>query len=432
MNTQQVENLKQTLTRLEKLDIKEALAKQFPTQDLNGLSFSGMTATQLLSLTERMRVQLLAELEGSNAQFLPPAFHWQTATQGMATRPIDVTINGLEQHLKNHQWDPAVQQLELAIGYQIACGFWSHGERKLHSVSGLRQKEIFTDLETKSLQLSEAVQKAVKTNEQLTGELQRCRNEAPAMEKIAQEARGKAQEITTLLQQASAHQATLQQLVTTQNQNLQSAKAELKALAETKADLEKKLKVAQDQIAVSEAKLKFMQEKETFVNELAGTAAAGVLGQKFEARKQELGRVSAWWLGGMVFALVVAGAWVWFTHSNFHSNNVSVWRELASNFGLLLPALFLLLFVAAQYLKERHFQEEYAFRSAVAMTLKAFADEMVDGSTDRTKLLSETIQRLYQLPSGLTAKEERSTWFTARAAHGVIKEVTELVKEIKK
>ena len=107
------------------------------------------------------------------------------------------------------------------------------------------------------------------------------------------------------------------------------------------------------------------------------------------------------------------------------------WTTLALNFGLLLPAIFLVGFFGTQFKKVRHFEEEYAFRSAVAMTLGAFADRLKNVGTQHDALITETVEKLYRLPMLLQEREHGSGWFKQRAVERTLKTAVELVKEVK-
>jgi hypothetical protein len=73
------------------------------------------------------------------------------------------------------------------------------------------------------------------------------------------------------------------------------------------------------------------------------------------------------------------------------------WEFFAVNTLKSIPAVILLFFVINQYRKERNFQEEYAFKSAVALTIKAYSDQ-INSAENKDKLILEAVGRIYSTP----------------------------------
>ena len=61
------------------------------------------------------------------------------------------------------------------------------------------------------------------------------------------------------------------------------------------------------------------------------------------------------------------------------------------------PFFFLLYYCIAQYNKERNFQEEYAFKSAAALTIKAYADILKDDK-NKDELVLKAVYGIYRSP----------------------------------
>ena len=348
---------------------------------------------------------------------------------------LGLAINSLQQFansLNGNSWPDAAVFLKVLIEYQVFCGFWDRGPRQLYSLTRLRREKVLKEIETRQRQVLATVADARGMMTQLRETVGAIKAAKDEVAEATGGIRKTAEEVGTLLAKSSGHNGRLEEMVNTEQARVEQADLHLKSATEGLSAVTTKANELGTLLAESEKRITNIKEKEALVNEIAGTAAAGLLGQKFEARRKELGRVCNWWLVGLTLALVVSAAWLWATHKYFHIDGVVFWEQLASNFGLMLPALFLVLFVAAQYLKERNFQEEYAFRASVAMTLKAFADEMVTGNAERNQVLRETVARLYQMPNGLLAKEDENPASVSKAVTEFLKGTTELVKEVKK
>ena len=57
--------------------------------------------------------------------------------------------------------------------------------------------------------------------------------------------------------------------------------------------------------------------------------------------------------------------------------------------------MIVLFFTIKQYVRERTFQEEYAFRSAIALTVQAYGD--IAGSK-KEDLISKAVENIYNMP----------------------------------
>jgi len=84
-----------------------------------------------------------------------------------------------------------------------------------------------------------------------------------------------------------------------------------------------------------------------------------------------------------------------------------------------------------QYSRERTIQEEYAFKSAIALTINAFADKISEtGTSGRDKLILESVTKVYDTP--LIMKEKNRLFsFRTKPLNDTLKHMTELVKETK-
>jgi len=430
MTPQEISQIRTNINQIRALNVPELLAKQFPAVDLAEHRFSNLTASQLITLMERVLTQYSDALDTPDAALLCKGFYWETAQQGMAHRHIVTVVQQLATYLSNKQWDAASQHLELAIGYLMQIGYWDRSSRKLQSVGKLRLSDLFQDLNTKVAQFREILVLCNNMSaEQKQAVAKRDADAAAVSGQLAQ-AQKQATAISDLVAKSTGQNGQLVQILTTQEANLAKTETELKAIAEGRTQLAGALKTASEKLTSSDERLKFMEEKAEWVNELAGTAAAGVLGQKFEARMRQLATASNWWLGGTIGSVILGAGWIGISHKYFMRSGGDVWLTLALNFGLLLPALFLVGFFAKQFGKVRQFEEEYAFRSSVAMTLSAFADRLAGDDNERNRLITDTVEKLYRLPV-LLQEREPSGWFSQRSTERMVKATTELVAAVK-
>ena len=109
---------------------------------------------------------------------------------------------------------------------------------------------------------------------------------------------------------------------------------------------------------------------------------------------------------------------------NSQASNLS-WQLVAVNFLKSSPFLFLLYYTVHQYNKERRFQEAYAFKSAVALTIKAYADILKENG-NKDDLILESVKNIYESP--LSSKEKNQKDINSVA--DIVKDLSSSAKDI--
>ena len=90
--------------------------------------------------------------------------------------------------------------------------------------------------------------------------------------------------------------------------------------------------------------------------------------------------------------------------------------------------MIVLLFTIKQYVRERTFQEEYAFRSAIALTVQAYGD--IAGQK-KEELIMKAISTIYSLPSVMKEKSSSFFGYRSKILSDTLKEVSETMKTFK-
>lgn len=165
------------------------------------------------------------------------------------------------------------------------------------------------------------------------------------------------------------------------------------------------------------------------LNELLGKETARTLFSTFKERKAELSKPVRNWMRGVILASLFALIWVSAVFTNFFGwvNGEIV---VSSEFLLLntlksIPAIILLYFTIRQYVRERNVQEEYAFRSAIALTIQAYGDMVGDKKHDLILAATSTI---YTMPT--TMKEKTFSLFRKKD-NGLIEVMKQLNETLK-
>jgi DNA repair exonuclease SbcCD ATPase subunit len=446
MNTSEIDSLKQQVEQLGQFDLPAMLGESFPDQEVSQLTIGRFSAIEIISYTERLVESFESHLDQDSSRFWNREYFWGTETMNAPRvgvsfeKPRKLEINQVMAELidssNSRNWDQFAISLESAIGFLLTVSGWLPPSTKKPKRTSNKFSHLIDDLNLRREQfvaLFKEIQGIKKTYSENEA------NRQHDLESVATElesAKNTVKEISSLLQNASDSNGQITSLLGTQRENLATANTELTNIATQRGEIATAIEELTKKLQEAEKRLSHMQEKESWVNELAGTAAAGALGHKFESRRSQLGTASSWWLGGTVASIILAAAWLGGSHKYFVIDKGDVWQTLAVNFGLLLPAIFIVGFFAKQFSKIRQFEEEYAFRSAVAMTLGAFADRLKSsehdtGSQEYNKLILQTVERLYKLPV-LLAEKTPSPGLLGRASPtDALKAATELVKQVK-
>lgn len=89
------------------------------------------------------------------------------------------------------------------------------------------------------------------------------------------------------------------------------------------------------------------------------------------------------------------------------------WQLLLINSIKTLPVLGLFFFTTSQYTKERNFQEEYAFKSAVALTVNSYAEQLKE-TANQDKLIMDSVQTIYMPPSKQKVEQQKRGVFNSK------------------
>ena len=140
-------------------------------------------------------------------------------------------------------------------------------------------------------------------------------------------------------------------------------------------------------LEIVKSKTEYFEERNNYLNALIGREVGASLFETFKQRKTELAPSVNFWKWTVPIMTVATIAWIFFLFGNGNISDISL-QVFGINTIKTIPAVFLLLFSISQYSKERYFQEEYAFKSAVALTVNAYADQLKDAA-NKDKLIME-------------------------------------------
>ena len=430
MKINQRDEVLKKITDIRGLNLDEIVAEAHPEEDLAGVMYGEFPATRIVALTGRMLDQLEVELGTDEFLVCPVLFTYEHGNHNLVS-----VLTEFHSMLDQRDLDEAVKRLRFLMGYEIACGFWDRGQRKLHAPEDTRLRELVADLETWTAQFQEKMTTLQEEENEMRKAVEARKSEVEEVANTVGNVRNNRNQIETLVREATDLKGQVQSVTESLKSELDDAKGQGNANKKQQKQVDDALALATEAREKLEGDAEFIEGKREEIVDLTGMAAGGALGGKFEDRCKTLSTASGWWLLGIGIAAIAAAGWIAVASIYFQPPaETNAWLALVWKLGLLLPAGFILGFVGQQYAKERALQEEYAFRSAVAITLNAFADQLdnSDDGSKRQKLIAETVEKLYALPKSLTEKHGGFLSKRDKALQESVEALVAMVEKMKK
>lgn len=155
----------------------------------------------------------------------------------------------------------------------------------------------------------------------------------------------------------------------------------------------------------------------------------------FQARQNEIVKArNTWFYAILVLAWIAAVVTIWIAHEaqSYKVTDVALWIKLS----LTIPLAYLITFCTVQYSRERRLEEEYAFKSAISVSLNPYRDLIrsmleKDGTLEQTKytqFVIDSVTNVFTPPTDKVFEGEKHQGFPKKA----LKEVAEVVGTIAK
>lgn len=438
------------------LDIDKRIAETYKDYtDLSSVVISYYTVTELSTYSKKMISQLGQILETPLANILPYQYNFQNDF-GSGNLADDLT--NLNTHIGNNDFNSAVSVLTRLVYYQVANGFWD----KILEKDDKKRFARVGELESKLNLISEQLAKNAETNKTLLDSLKIEREnlellvttkkkELGEIEGLLPTARNNSDEINKLLNTSTATNESINSLLTQQKTNLDDTVKKLEEEKTAYAKFQEEMKdlkaLMNDEIKSSTKKntdfdamlLSVTDRSQTFdnriavLNELIGKEGAVKLFNTFNDRRKDLEAPIKRWANivfgtGIVALVIIVGIFTNFFGWVGGYPTAVDWHYLLISSIKSLPVMIVLLFTIKQYVRERTFQEEYAFRSAIALTVQAYGDI---AGTKKEELIMKAIATIYSLPSMMKEKSSSFFGYRSKILSDALKEFNETIKTFK-
>lgn len=461
MNITQKQRILDIIEKISNFDLIGFLKSQ-GVEDLDNFLYGELKISDFKTDLERTLIQLKTEIESPNYRYLPNTFNSNTEFGN-----IDL-FNDLNLLLSNIKvWGnefSVISILDKLIFYQVNFGFWDKSsinvhdirsidiKRKLNDLSALEDKTLFQRAQIEK-DLSEV--KLIKT--ELQSDLDQLKDSLISINDKEQQSEVALTDVKRNLDESTT---TKHQIVNIENQiteSLNKISSDINDNAKKfnditnhnnnlKLDLEKAINDSIEYNTQIKASHDYINSQKEQIEKMVGLATDGAIGYKFDNRQKNINNSVSFWKRAVPISYILAAIWVAIIFNAFEKNLSNEWLNLSINLVKTTPAWLLVAFCTNQYKKEREFEEEYAFKSAVAMTITSYTsllnnDDLNEMKT-KDKLLSKVLDDLYASPikkdnhkkklfSG-KGKDNIDLISKAKDLETIIKPLIELTKEIKK
>ncbi len=137
-------------------------------------------------------------------------------------------------------------------------------------------------------------------------------------------------------------------------------------------EIEKLASLSQESSALILQYEKESLESKERIEQIYKLATDTGLATSFQARKRELGKGVRIWQTTLYVSVVLLFFAVWLIHNESLREGVLVYELFWFRLTLTLPIIFITMFSASQYSKERGLLERYAFKAATALALDSY------------------------------------------------------------
>jgi hypothetical protein len=455
MTPEHKKNIIPLLDEFWKLEVEKRIAEVYKDyQDLSSVYIGYYSVLEFGEYSKKAIMQISQLLQSKIFSILPFQYQFQNDFGAGNLRDDLAKFNS---YVSNNNFKNAVIHLYRLVYYLVQNGFWQNDE----PLDRNKEKQIIDELKTKLSIVIEQIDKNVNTNKKLIDELNiektnlitlisNKNKEFSEISNLLPTARKYSEEITRLLTNSTNTNQQITGLLNQQNANFDTIKEQIKqekiVFDQFSADL-KHLKesytVQIDIIAKHNStfekqfetildKSKTFEDRIMVLNELIGKEGAVKLFNTFNDRKKELEEPVKKWakvvFGTGIFALaLIIGIFTNFFGFVGGYPIAIDWQYLLVNSIKSVPVMIVLYFAIKQYIRERSYQEEYAFRSAIALTVQAYGD--IAGSK-KEELISKAVENIYNMPTMM--KESNGLFsFKTRQLAEILKELNETIKNVK-
>jgi len=419
MNRHQRDQILQHLDSFESFNFKELVAEHFKDSgDLTQVMLGDIPVSDYITIVIKVFDHFRQELEDTNYITLP--FNYAYGGE-VGNGNLGHDLTNFLSLITAKDFNNSLSFIIRLAHYQRQNGFWEFNTRKLFKKNERKISEENDLLETKKIiiekrsdELDSFISKAAEAENNLSifidentskvkileASLQNLINQSDNINNMFTNASNVVEKINSQLSLGESKRKDLDTLHEDSKKELSEIKINLSNIKEEHNDNQNifnKLKQSfEEKLGFVEEKHSFFVDRNNYLDDLIGREVGASLFETFKQRKNELSPSVTFWKYAVPVLAVLCLVWISLLF-HWSSSQQMDYKLLIVNSLKALPAIGLLLFGIAQYGKERNFQEEYAFKSAVALTLNSYADQLLV-SENKDALILASVSSIYKSP----------------------------------
>lgn len=452
MNISQKQSILTSAQSILEFDFDHFISENNTSGNIDEIKFGDYNVIDFKNTYLKVFKQLKIELESGLNLLLP---NQETFNNEFDSVTLDRDSANFYSYLSSFpNKDNAAEILKRFVYYQIRQGFWNKSAVKQHSVDIEKLSDSQNELKivqkqlTENLELFEKLKKDFedqinefqvilesKTTEsfELTSLLDNSRNENTEITTLLTSVKAKEAEVTASSSSIKTKLATITGDIETYEERFESLESDCLKL---EGNLKQSLEDAKTDIDNAKEGNVFIQTQKEEIIRLIGLAADGSLGYKFNSRKEDLAKgVNNFWRWAVPGSILIALTWVVIIFTTLSAHLGNEWINLVVNLIKTSPAWLLVGFVFSQYGKERNLQEEYAFKSAIAMTLTSYSQMLSEDDNEskssKQEMLLKSIENLYTQPKLHVEKQEKEKILNTKEFSDSLKSISEMIKSMR-
>lgn len=458
MNEQKILAITSTLDSLKNFDLNDRITKKysnFSENDLKKHKINNLTIIEFKTLFDKIINQFLRELKSENGFILPEVFYLNGSNYD-----IQSAVNSLKGYIENSDFHNAENYLIFITQYAMMFGFYDKSKYKLHTENSKtiqnelskislmndnylqisnKYEKLFSEIKELKSSLDILYSEKQDDFSEMSDNLDKSNEYLEKIQSIVDDAENLKSETQNVLEKSQELQNTIDEISYNMSELENQSRISTEKLDEQEQNWQNKIeKIYQEfdnKLKFVESKTSFFEERNKYLEELIGREVGASLFETFKQRKIELNKSVQFWTWCVPIVSILS---LIYTLTIF-TNGFGIWGEIQTQFSWQIftlnvlksiPVIFILYYCISQYNKERNFQEEYAFKSASALTIKAYAD-ILNEVSKKDELVFEAVNNLYKSPHHLISsqKDVNSTLDLAKEIIGKLGEVVNSKKD---
>ncbi|NPE52812.1 hypothetical protein E0I03_17605 [Dickeya dadantii] len=419
MNRQQNDQVITLLDAFDALDFKGLVSEQYKdVGDISTIALGDIFVSDFVVMVGRIYNNFRQEFNDVNFSTLPFGYNYGNE---LGSGNLQSDLSNANSYISRKDFTSSLVHIYRLANYQRVNSFWESNTRRASRRAERKIQDENEILEAKKLiiekrvsELDDFSKKSIdleqRVNEFLEDSSTQVKNFESALQNIIVQsdninnsytnAINAVEKINSQLTLAESKKTDIEKLHDSSREELNEIRVNLSNYKNEYNDIYKKLEFLkisfEERLTFVEEKHAYFVERNNYLDDLIGREVGASLFETFKQRKNELSPSVTFWKWSVPILAIATVIWI-FLLFHWSSDQQVEYKLLIVNSIKALPAIGLLLFGIAQYGKERNFQEEYAFKSAVALTLNSYAEQLIN-EENKDALILASVSSIYKSP----------------------------------